>query len=90
MKRVMLAAAFVVAIGGFAAAQTSSAKSATKKQTTGTKTSVLKAKNSKGTVLKQEDSADAKSDSTFKLLLPVQKFELDSTTIPVVKKVEGF
>jgi len=84
MKRVILAAVFIVAISGFAAAQSSSAKSPSKqvKTTTVKKTSTS---NSKQAVLKQENSSDAKSDLQVKLLLTPMPVVSDSTAIPVVK-----
>lgn len=87
MKRVILAAVFIVAISGFAAAQTTSAKPATKQG----KAPVKKAqKVNTNTVLKQEASANAKADSTVKLILPVPKVPEDTTAIPAVKKDQKF
>jgi uncharacterized cupredoxin-like copper-binding protein len=91
MKRVILAAVFVVAISGFAAAQSTSAKQATVKKGVTVKSTT------KHTVLKQEASANAKSDSVIKnaksdsvkLLLPVPKIS-DTTAMPVVKNDEEF
>ena len=85
MKRVILAAVFVVTIGGFAAAQSTSAKPATKNSQTATvkKGSAVKP-NDKKTVLKQEASSNAKSDSTVKLILPVPQIS-DTTAVPKVK-----
>ena len=84
MKRVILAAAFVVAISGFAAAQSTSAKTTSNKNE---KTLVKKdsKKNSKNTELKQETSANAKADSTVKVVLPAPK-PIDTISMPPVKK----
>jgi hypothetical protein len=85
MKRIILAAAFLVAISGFAAAQSTSAKSSSKTvKTTAVKKSSTVRGTSKHTVLKQETSANAKSDSTIKLQLPLPVIA-DSTAMPVVK-----
>lgn len=89
MKRIILAVALIFALSGIAAAQSGSAKQATKKEE--------KAVNKKGpgqkadstkTVLKQETSANAKSDSSVKLVLPIPKFPVDSTSLPVIPKKE--
>ena len=86
MKRVILAAVFVTAISGFAAAQSTSAKPVSKQvKTTVTKPSTT---NSKHMVLKQEGSANAKSDSTVKLLLLPLPNVSDSTALPAVKSEE--
>ena len=84
MKRVILAAVFIVTISGFAAAQSTSAKSSSKqvKTTTVKRTSTS---NSKQAVLKQENSSDAKSDVPVKLLLTPMPAVSDSTAMPVVK-----
>jgi len=89
MKRVILAAAFLVALSGFAAAQSTSAKQVSNKQekTTVKKTPSNKA-NAKSTVLKQETSASAKSDSTIKLTLPVPLPIDTSGALPKVKSEE--
>lgn len=90
MKRVILAAVFIVAMSGFAAAQSTSAKQqATKQKKVTVKKSVSIKSNTKHTVLKQEASANAKSDSTVKLLLPVPKIP-DTTALPVIKKGQEF
>ena len=84
MKRVILAAALVVAISGFAAAQSTSAKTTSNKN----EKAVVKkdTKNtSKNTVLKQETSANAKADSTVKVVLPLPK-PIDTSSMPPVKK----
>jgi len=89
MKRVILAAAFIVAIGGCAAAQSISAKStSTKEQKAPVKKQDAKT-SSKNTVLKQETSANAKADSSFKVVLPLQK-PSDTTAMPALKKSEEF
>ena len=86
MKRVILAAAFVVAINGFAAAQSTSAKTTSNKNE---KTVVKKdtKKSSKNTELKQETSANAKADSTVKVVLPAPK-PIDTSSMPPVKKTD--
>lgn len=85
MKRVILAAVFVVALSGFAAAQSTSAKPATKKSQTATVKKGSTAKPvTKKTVLKQETSANAKTE-TVKLVLPVIQAIPDSTAMPKVK-----
>jgi hypothetical protein len=90
MKRVILAAAFVFAISGIAAAQSTSTKPASKKQekTTVKKVTPAKINSPKSTVLKEEASANAKSDSSVKLVLPMPKLSFDSTEIPPVVKNE--
>lgn len=88
MKKVIISAALVLLVSGFAAAQSTSAKQATTKKekaTTVKKGTVPKIDPSK-TVLKQEAAANAKSDSSMKLVLPVPVFPEDSTSLPVVKK----
>lgn len=87
MKRVILAAVFIVAISGFAAAQSTSAKQSTKPVKATVKKSVPVKSNSTHTVLRHDDSAAAKSDSTIKLVLPVPKIS-DTTALPPVKKDE--
>ncbi len=85
MKRVILAAVFVVALSGFAAAQSTSAKPASKKSQTATVKKGSTAKpGTKKTVLKQETSANAKTE-TVKLVLPVIQAIPDSTAMPKVK-----
>lgn len=87
MKRVILAAVFVIAISGFAAAQSTSAKPATKKsQTTTVKKGSTAKPAAKKTILKQETSADAKVDqNVVKLVLPATVAIPDSTAMPKVK-----
>jgi hypothetical protein len=87
MKRVILAAVFIVAISGFAAAQSTSAKQATKPGKATVKKGVPAKVNTTHTVLRHDDSATAKSDSTIKLILPVPKIS-DTTALPPVKKDE--
>jgi hypothetical protein len=91
MKRVLLAVVFMIAISGFAAAQSTSAKPATKKsQTTTVKKGSAVKPNSKNTVLKQEAVANAKSEpATVILVMPKPQAIPDSTTMPKVKN-EGF
>lgn len=86
MKKYILSAALIICISGFAAAQTSSTKQATKPQEKATiqKGIVQKKAGSNKTVLKQESSANAKNDSV-KLILPVQSFVADSLALPKVK-----
>ncbi len=88
MKKVIISAALVLLVSGFTAAQSTSAKQATTKKekaTTVKKGTAPKIDPSK-TVLKQETAANAKSDSSVKLVLPVPIFPADSTSLPVVKK----
>ena len=85
MKRIILAAALTLTISGFAAAQSTSAKPATKKSQTATVKKGSTAKpGTKKTVLKQETSANAKTE-TVKLVLPVIQAIPDSTAMPKVK-----
>lgn len=85
MKRVILAAVFIVAFSGFAAAQSTSAKQTSKSNKVIVKKSVPAKTNSANTILKQETSANAKSDSTVKLVLMVPQIS-DTTALPPVKK----
>lgn len=86
MKRVILAAVFVVAISGFAAAQSTSAKPATKKsQTTTVKKGTAVKPGSKNTILKEEASDNAKSETVVKLVMPIPQAIPDSTAMPRVK-----
>lgn len=85
MKRVILAAVFIVAFSGFAAAQSTSAKQASKSSKAIVKKSVPAKSNSANTILKQETSASAKSDSTIKLVLMVPQIS-DTSALPPVKK----
>jgi beta-lactam-binding protein with PASTA domain len=89
MKRVILTAAFIVAISGFAAAQSSSAKQANKQEKAIIKKGPAEKTSNKNTILKQETSANAKADSTVKILLPVPK-PSDTTAMPAVKKSDEF
>lgn len=86
MKKVILAALFTIAISGFAAAQSTSAKPAPKKsQTTSAKKNSTVKPASKSTVLKQEASAEAKSATAVKLVVPQPQAIPDSTAMPKVK-----
>lgn len=85
MKRVILAAAFIAVISGFAAAQSTSGKQLKKQEKTVTRTPLQKG--GKQTVLKQEASSSAKADSTIKIVLPVPRVS-DTTAMPVVKNEE--
>ena len=87
MKRVILAAAFIVAISGFAAAQSTSAKPASSQQKAIVKKGPAVKTSNKNTVLKQEASANAKADAV-KLVLPVPAMIADSTAMPAVKNKE--
>jgi len=84
MKSVLLAAVFIIAISGFAAAQSTSAKQTTRQEKAVKKGAAIRKSNQKSTVLKQESSANAKSDSAVRLLLPVPKVS-DTTVLPKVK-----
>jgi hypothetical protein len=89
MKRVILAAAFIVAMSGFAAAQSTSAKSTS---TPPSKTTAKKQDSktgSKSTVLKHETASDAKADSNFRVVLPPPTAS-DTTAMPAVKKSDDF
>lgn len=86
MKRIILAAVFVIAISGFAAAQSTSAKPATKKSQTATvKKGTAVKPSTKNTVLKQEAAANAKSETVVKLVMPIPQAIPDSTAMPKVK-----
>ena len=64
MKKIILAAAFIIAISGFAAAQSTSTKQVTRQgKEKAVKKSATAKNNSKTTALKQESLATAKSDS---------------------------
>jgi len=85
MKKIILSAALVVAISGFAAAQSTSAKPATKQEKAIIKKGAAKDTENKNTVLKQETSANAKGDSAVKLvLLPVNAVDT-TAALPKVK-----
>lgn len=86
MKKYILSAALIIFMSGFAAAQSTSTKQATKPQEKATiqKGVVEKKVSSKKTVLKQESSANAKYDSV-KLIMPVPNFVADSLAMPKVK-----
>ena len=85
MKKLIVSAVLILLFSGFAAAQ-SSAKPAAKKETkvSTQKNTAAKNNSNKNTVLKQETSANAKNDSG-RLILPIPKFALDTTAVPVVK-----
>jgi hypothetical protein len=85
MKRIILAAAFILTISGFAAAQSTSAKPASQKAIV--KKGPAVRTTSKNTVLKQEESSSAKVDAV-RLVLPVPAMIADSTAMPAVKKDE--
>jgi hypothetical protein len=87
MKRVILAAAFIVAISGFAAAQSTSAKPASSQQKAIVKKGPAVKNTTKSTVLKQETSANAKVDAV-KLVLPAPPAIADSTAMPAVTNKE--
>lgn len=91
MKRVIISAACVLLISGYAAAQSTSAKKATSTEEKATvkKATAPKTESGQKTVLKQEASANAKSDSAAKLVLPIPKFPVDTTSLPPVKKKDG-
>jgi hypothetical protein len=86
MKKIILTAAFVVALSGFAAAQSTSTKPAAKQQEKATvKKGPASTENNGNTVLKHETSANAKSDSAVKLvLLPVDPVDT-TAALPKVK-----
>lgn len=90
MKRVIISAALILLVSGYAAAQSTSAKTATNKEEKATvrKGTASKTSPNNKLVLKQEASANAKGDSSVKLILPIPKFPVDSTAVPVVKKDE--
>ena len=86
MKKYILSAALIIFISGFAAAQSTSTKQATKPQEKATiQKGVAQKKVSAGkTVLKQESSANAKNDSV-KLVIPPPSVVADSLALPKVK-----
>jgi ABC-type glycerol-3-phosphate transport system substrate-binding protein len=85
MKKILLTAAFVVALSGFAAAQSTSAKPATKQEKATVKKGSATNTESKNTVLKQEASANAKAESAVKLVL-IPPTPVDTTAaLPKVK-----
>lgn len=86
MKKYILSAALLIFVSGFAAAQSTSTKQATKPQEKATiqKGIIQKKVSSKKTVLKQESSASAKYDSV-KLVLPPVSLIADSLALPKVK-----
>ena len=83
MKKIILTAAFVVALSGFAAAQSTSAKPAAKQEKAVVKKGPASTDNN--TVLKHETSGNAKSDSAVKLVLfPVNPVDT-TASLPKVK-----
>jgi len=85
MKKIILTTAFVIAITGFAAAQSTSAKPATKQEKATVKKGSANNTENKNTVLKQEASANAKADSAIKLVLPLPNRIDTSAALPKVK-----
>lgn len=86
MKKWILSAVFILAVAGYAAAQPAPKKSAPKKEVTTTlKKGTTKNNPGRKTVLKQESSSTAKSDSVIKIKIPLPKFP-DDSTLPPVKK----
>ena len=85
MKKIILTAAFVVALSGFAAAQSTSAKPAAKQEKAPVKKGPASTDNNNNTVLKHETSGNAKSDSPVKLVLfPVNPVDT-TAALPKVK-----
>ena len=87
MKRIIFTAAFIVAISGIAAAQSTSAKPASSQQKAIVKKGSAVRTSSKSTVLKQEESSSAKLDAV-RLVLPMPAMIADSTAMPAVKNDE--
>jgi hypothetical protein len=85
MKRVLFAA-LTIAMSTFAAAQSTSAKPATKPQEKTTVKKSTAAKSNKSVTLKQETAANARTDLSLRPLLPLANFTADTTAIPAVKK----
>ena len=85
MKKIILSAAFIIAISGFAAAQSTSTKPATKQEKATEKKGPANKTENKNTVLKQETSANAKSDSAVKLVLPPPNPFDTTAAMPKVK-----
>lgn len=86
MKKIILAAALIAVFSGFAAAQSTSAKTATKSEkATVKKSPTVKISDSKSTVLKQEASANAKGDSAMRLILPSYVAVDTTAALPKVK-----
>jgi len=85
MKKIILAAVFIVTISGVAAAQSTSAKPEIKKTQTAVKKGSTAKPSTKNMVLKQEASASAKSETAVKLELPASQAIADSTAMPKVK-----
>ena len=78
MKKWILSAAFLVALSGYAAAQTSQAKSATKKEVKTEKKTVVKKIEAK----KDKETAEVKKPEK----LTIKLGPVDSTGVPVAKK----
>lgn len=90
MKKIIFSAAFIFIIGGYAVAQNSSTKSkqaSTKEEKATVKKGAAQKKNTNTkTVLKQESSSNAKSDSVrTKLPVPKNIVGPDSTSYPMNK-----
>lgn len=86
MKKIIFSAAFILILGGFAAAQSVSSKQATttKEKAPAKKGTSIKTMNKKNTTLTQGSSSNAKMDSV-KISLPAAKLPFDSTVVPKVK-----
>ena len=85
MKKIILTAALLVALSAFAAAQSTSAKPATKQEKVTVKKGPAHPDNNNKTVLKHETSGSAKSDSAVKLvLLPTNSVDT-TAALPKVK-----
>ena len=82
MKRVIISAALLLCISGYAAAQSSAAKSEKSQKTSAKK--CCKAHSTKQT-LKEENASSAKVEAV-KLVLPIPRFPVDSTSVPLVRK----
>lgn len=78
MKKWILSAAFLVALSGYAAAQTSQAKSATKKEVKAQKKTVVKKVEAK----KDKETVEVKKPEK----LTIQLGPVDSTGVPIAKK----
>ena len=88
MKKLILTAVLTIAISGFAAAQSTSSNQAAKQEKATVKKGPATKTNNKSTVLKQETSANAKTDSTVRLVL-VPPIAVDtSAALPKVKNEE--
>lgn len=91
MKRVIISAAFILALSGLAAAQSTSSKHAPKKETKGqvARHPVVK-ENTRNMLPRQEASPYSKSDTSARLILPKPTFVSDTTAMPVVKNDQGY